>query len=152
MTKNLDLTKLKAQTQLVAAGREYSEHGIVNPPVYHASTILFRTVEALKSGGQPYVYGRRGTPTSRALETAIARLEGGHDARVCASGLSAVTTTLLTFLRPGDHMLMTDAVYGPVRHFCSTILKANGIEVVYYDPLIAGGVEALLQPNTRVVY
>jgi cystathionine beta-lyase len=152
MTKNPNLAKLKAETQLVAAGREYSEHGIVNPPVYHASTILFRTVEALKSGGQPYVYGRRGTPTSRALETAIARLEGGHDARVCASGLSAVTTTLLTFLRPGDHMLMTDAVYGPVRHFCSTILKANGIEVVYYDPLIAGGVEALLQPNTRVVY
>jgi cysteine-S-conjugate beta-lyase len=152
MTKNPNLAKLKAETQLVAAGREYSEHGIVNPPVYHASTILFPTVEALKSGGQPYVYGRRGTPTSRALETAIARLEGGHDARVCASGLSAVTTTLLTFLRPGDHMLMTDAVYGPVRHFCSTILKANGIEVVYYDPLIAGGVEALLQPNTRVVY
>src|SRR5688572_20230482 len=152
MTKNLDLTKLKAQTQLVAAGREYSEHGIVNPPVYHASTILFPTVAALKSGGQPYVYGRRVTPTSRALETSIARLEGGHDARVCASGLSAVTTTLLAFLKPGDHLLMTDAVYGPVRHFCSTVLKANGIDVTFYDPLVGGDIKALLRANTRVVY
>src|SRR5262245_39571796 len=152
MTKNLDLMKLRAETQLVAAGREYYEHGIVNPPVYHASTILFPTVELLKSGGQPYVYGRRGTPTSRALETAIARLEGGHDARVCASGLAAVTITLLAFLKPGDHMLVTDAVYGPVRHFCDTILKAHSIEVTYYDPLVGGRVKSLLLPNTRVVY
>src|SRR5262245_53853931 len=99
MAKIEHLTKYKSQTQLVAAGRDYSEHGIVNPPVYHASTILFPTVEAMKSGGQPYVYGRRGTPTSRALETAIARLEGGHDTRVSASGLSAVTTALLAFLK-----------------------------------------------------
>src|SRR4026208_1329695 len=120
MARNLDLTRFRAATQLVAAGKEYSEHGIVNPPVYHASTILFPTVEVLKAGGQPSRYGRRGTPTSRAIETAIARLEGGHDARVCASGLSAVTTTLLAFLRPGDHMLITDAVYGPVRHFCNS--------------------------------
>jgi cysteine-S-conjugate beta-lyase len=152
MTKNLDLTKLRAETQLVAAGREYSEHGVVNPPVYHASTILFPSVEVLKSGGQPYVYGRRGTPTSRALETAIARLEGGHDARVCSSGLAAVTTTLLAFLKPGDHMLITDAVYGPVRHFCNTILRAQGVEVTYYDPLVSSGIKALLQTNTRIIY
>jgi cysteine-S-conjugate beta-lyase len=152
MTKNLDLAKLKPQTQLVAAGREYSEHGIVNPPVYHASTILFPTVAALKSGGQPYVYGRRGTPTSRALETSIARLEGGYDARVCASGLSAVTTTLLAFLKPGDHLLMTDAVYGPVRHFCGTVLTPNGIDVTYFDPLVGDGIKTLLRANTRIVY
>ncbi|HEY7765072.1 MAG TPA: cystathionine beta-lyase [Aestuariivirgaceae bacterium] len=152
MTKIADPKKFRAETQLVTAGREYSEHGIVNPPVYHASTILFPTVEALKSGAQPYVYGRRGTPTSRALETAIARLEGGHDSRVCSSGLSAVATTLLAFLRPGDHMLMTDAVYGPVRHFCGTILKNHGVEIDHYDPLIGANIQGLLRKNTRVVY
>lgn len=152
MAKNLNITKFREETQLVAAGREYAEHGIVNPPVYHASTILFPTVELLKSGDQPYIYARRGTPTSRALETAIARLEGGHDARVCASGLSAVTTTLLAFVKPGDHILVTDAVYGPVRHFCNTILKAHGIEVTYYDPLVGSRIKSLLQPNTRIVY
>jgi cystathionine beta-lyase len=144
--------KLRPETQLVVAGRNYSEHGIVNPPVYHASTVLFPTMEALKTGAQPYRYGRRGTPTSRALESAIAQLEGGHDTRVCASGLSAVTTTLLAFLKPGDHLLATDAVYEPVRHFCDTLLRRNAVEVTYYDPLIGEGIAALLKSNTRVVY
>jgi cystathionine beta-lyase len=152
MAKASDITKLKRETQLVAAGRNFSEHGIVNPPVYHASTILFPTMQSLQSGDQPYKYGRRGTPTSRALESAIAQLEGGHDTRVCASGLSAVTTTLLAFLNPGDHLLITDAVYGPVRHFCSTVLKRFGVEATYYDPLAGGDISNLLRPNSRVIY
>jgi cysteine-S-conjugate beta-lyase len=152
MAKISDPTKLKPETQLVTAGRDYSEHGIVNPPVYHASTILFPTMQAFQTGAQPYVYGRRGTPTSRALESAIAQLDGGHHARVCASGLSAVTTTLIGFLKPGDHLLITDAVYGPVRHFCSTLLQRYGVEIIYYDPLIGKNIAQLLRPNTRVIY
>jgi cystathionine beta-lyase len=152
MAKISDPSKLKPETRLVTAGRDYSEHGIVNPPVYHASTILFPTMRALQAGGQPYVYGRRGTPTSRALESAIAELEGGHDARVCASGLSAVTTALIGFLKPGDHLLITDAVYGPVRHFCSTLLQRYGIEITYYDPLLGENIATLLRSNTRVIY
>jgi cystathionine beta-lyase len=152
MAKISDPGKLKPETLLVTAGREYSEHGIVNPPVYHASTILFPTLEALHSRTQPYLYGRRGTPTSRALETAIARLEGGHDARVCASGLSAVSTTLLAFLKPGDHLLVTEAVYQPVRHFCDTLLQRYGVEVTYFDPQIGKEIGALLRPATRAVY
>jgi cystathionine beta-lyase len=152
MAKVSDISKLERETQLVAAGREFSEHGIVNPPVYHASTILFPTMQSLQSGDQPYNYGRRGTPTSRALESAIAQLEGGHNTRVCASGLSAVTTTLLAFLNPGDHLLITDAVYGPVRHFCNTVLKRFGVEATYYDPLVGGDIGNLLRPNSRVIY
>jgi cystathionine beta-lyase len=152
MAKASDISKLERETQLVAAGREFSEHGIVNPPVYHASTILFPTMQSLQSGDQPYNYGRRGTPTSRALESAIAQLEGGHNTRVCASGLSAVTTTLLAFLNPGDHLLITDAVYGPVRHFCNTVLKRFGVEATYYDPLVGGDISNLLRPNSRVIY
>jgi cystathionine beta-lyase len=143
---------LKPETRLVTAAREFSEHGIVNPAVYHASTILFPTVEAFQSAGQPYVYGRRGTPISRALERAIADIEGGYNTRVCASGLSAVTTTLLSFLKTGDHLLITDAVYGPVRHFCDTVLKRYGVEVTYYDPLLGGKIAGLMRSETRVVY
>ena len=150
--KPIDFSRVRAETRLVAAAREFAEFGFVNPPVYHASTILFPTVQALRDRTQPYLYGRRGTPTSRALETAVARLEGGHDTRVCGSGLAAVTTALLAFLKAGDHLLVTDAVYAPTRHFCDTLLKRYGVEVEYYAPRIGAKIEGLLRPNTKVIY
>jgi cysteine-S-conjugate beta-lyase len=139
-------------TRLVGAGREYSEHGMVNPAVYHASTVLYPTVQALVDRNQEYNYARRGTPSSRALESAVAELEGGHAAKICPSGLAAVTTTLLALLKTGDHLLVTDAVYGPTRLFCDTALKRLGIETTYYDPLIGGGIADLFRPQTRLVY
>jgi cystathionine beta-lyase len=147
-----DPNSLRPETRLVSAARKFCEHGIVNPPVYRASTILFPTVESLHDKSQTYVYGRRGTPTSRAFETAVAQLEGGHDAKASSSGLSAITTLLLGMLKSGDQLLMTDTVYAPVRHFCDTILKRLNIETVYYDPLIGGRIGALIQPHTRMVY
>ena len=153
MTKNIpDLKSLKPETRIVAAGREYAEHGIVNPAVYHASTILFPTVQALHDRKQDYLYGRRGTPTSRALETAIAALEGGHACKVSPSGMAAISTTLLAFLKAGDHLLMVDTAYHPTRQFCDSILKGLNIETTYYDPLIGLGVGALIRPNTKIVY
>ena len=150
--KKSDLTSLKAETRLIAAGREFAEHGIVNPAVYHASTITFPTVQALLERDQPYTYGRKGTPTSRALETAIAALEGGHDCKVSSSGLAAVTTTLLAFVKTGEHVLIPDTVYHPVRQLCDSILKGLGIETTYYDPLIGRGIAGLIRANTKVVY
>jgi cystathionine beta-lyase len=147
-----DLAKLQPETRLVTAGREYAEHGIVNPAVYHASTILFPDVETLKNRSQEYLYGRRGTPTSRAVETAIASLEGGHDCKVSPSGLAAISTTLLAFLKAGDHLLVTDTAYHPTRSFCDGLLSKLAIETTYYDPMIGGGIADLIRPNTRVVY
>lgn len=147
-----DLSTLKPETRLVAAGRQFSEHGFVNPAVYHASTVLFDDVEALHDKHARYRYARRGTPTSLAVETAIAALDGGHASKVASSGLAAIATALLAFLKSGDHLLMVDAVYGPARHLCDTVLKGLGIETTYYDPLIGGGIAALIRPNTRVVY
>lgn len=147
-----DPSRLKPQTRLVKGARDYAEFGIVNPPVYHASTILFPNVQSLHEHKQPYVYGRRGTPTSRALETAIAQLEQGHDCRVCPSGLAAVTTTLLSYLKAGDHLLITDTVYSPVRHFCDTLLKGLGVEVTYYDPLVGAKISEQIRANTRMIY
>ena len=143
---------LKPQTRLVTASREYAEHGMVNPAVYRASTITFPDVEALHSRKQPYLYGRRGTPTSRAFETAVAELEGGHNSKATPSGLAAVSSALMAFLGSGDHLLMVDTVYHPARLFCDSVLKRMGVETTYYDPAIGKGISSLIRSNTRVVY
>jgi len=147
-----DLSRLSPQTRLVAAGRDYSEHGFVNPAVYHGSTVTFPNAAALREPTQKYVYGRRGTPTSRAVEEAVALVEGGYAAKVCPSGLAAISTALLSFLKSGDHLLMVDTVYHPARQFCDTLLKGLGIETTYYDPLIGRGIAQMIRPNTRMVY
>ena len=148
----LDLAALSPQTRLVAAGRDYAEHGFVNPAVYHGSTVLFPSAHALHDRSQPYVYGRRGTPTSRAVEDAVALVEGGHKAKVTPSGMAAISTALLAFLKTGDHLLMVDTVYNPARQFCDGLLKGFGVDTTYYDPLIGRGIGGLIRTNTRVVY
>lgn len=141
----------KPATKLVAAGRDYSEHGIINPAVYHASTILFPSADALRNYNQPYRYGRRGTPTSRAVEDTIAQLEGGYACKMTPSGLAAVASVMLAFLSAGDHVLITDSAYKPTREFTDSTLKRMGIEATYYDPLIGAGIAELMQPNTKLV-
>jgi cysteine-S-conjugate beta-lyase len=152
MSKKKLPPNLRPQTLVTKVGLEYAEHGIVNPAVYRASTITFPDVETLNTRNQEYTYGRKGTPTSRAFETAVAALEGGYDTKACPSGLAAVTAALLAFLKSGDHLLMTDTAYWPTRHLCDTFLKGLGIETTYYDPLIGGNIRTLIKPNTRVIY
>lgn len=147
-----DRSKLKPATRIASSAKEYAEHGMVNPAIYHASTVLFPNVDAMHNPRQAYVYGRRGTPTSRAIEAAICELEGGFNCKVCPSGQAAVSLALLAFLKPGDHLLMIDAVYGPVRHLCNTVLKNFGIETEYYAPQIGTNIVKLMRPNTKVVY
>ena len=147
-----DLSTLSPETRLVAAGRDYAEHGFVNPAVYHGSTVLFPTAQSLHDRSRDYVYGRRGTPTSRAVEEAVALVEGGHNAKMAPSGLAAISTALLAFLKAGDHLLMVDTAYQPARQFCDGLLKGLGVETTYYDPLAGRGIAQLIRPNTRVVY
>ncbi len=128
-------------------------HGIINPPVYHASTVLSPTLEAYRNIKNAKVrYGRRGTPTSHAFEDAIAALEGGNGAVSTPSGLAAVTCLITACAKAGDHILVTDNAYQPTRYFCQTILKKFGVETEYYDPTIGGMIETLIRPNTSVVY
>jgi cystathionine beta-lyase len=128
-------------------------HGIINPPVYHASTILFPTLEAYRNVRLAKVrYGRRGTPTSHAFEDAIAALEGGSGAVSTPSGLAAVTCLITACVKSDDHILVTDNAYQPTRYFCQTVLKKFGVETEYYDPTIGGRIETLIRPNTSVVY
>jgi cysteine-S-conjugate beta-lyase len=146
----------KPDTILTHAGcSPGTNHGIVNPPVYHASTVLFPTVESLEDAGHSFDgvrYGRIGTPTSQAFETAIAELEGAYKAVAVPSGLAAITTALLAFVSAGDHILVSDSVYGPNRLFCTDMLKRMGVETEFYDPLIGAGISRLMRPNTRVVF
>ncbi len=145
----------KPQTLLVTAGRDATEyHGFVNPPVYHASTVLYPNAADLVAHRSRYQYGRRGTPTSEALEDALRALEGPRCAGVSLlpSGAAAVSTALLAMLSAGDHLLITDSVYRPTRSFADTILKRYGVETTYYDPLIGGNIGALFKPNTRAVF
>jgi cysteine-S-conjugate beta-lyase len=153
MSKRIqDRSRLKTTTRIATAAREFNEHGMVNPAVYHASTVTFPDVATLEARAQPYTYGRYGTPTSRAFETAVAELEGGFDCRAAPSGLSAITAALLAFLKAGDHLLMVDTAYWPVRNLCDSLLKGLNIEIDYYDPLIGKNISTLMKANTRIVY
>jgi cysteine-S-conjugate beta-lyase len=145
---------MKDPTKVITTGRNPDEQfGAVNPPVVHASTVLFPTSKELSiSKTFKYRYGRHGMPTQHALMDAMADLEGGHKAILSASGLAAVTTALHAFLSAGDHLLMVDTVYGPTRAFCNKHLARFGVETTYYDPLIGAGIENLVKPNTKVVF
>lgn len=145
--------RLAVATQLVHSGRDKSLTGpFVNPPVVHASTVLFDSVETMHGRKQRYQYGRRGTPTSEALETAVTELEGATGTVLCPSGLSAATTALLASVSAGDHVLIVDCVYAPVRHFADTVLKQLGVSVTYFRPDVGAGIEALFTDRTTVVY
>jgi cystathionine beta-lyase len=129
---------------------------MVNTPVFRTSTVLFPTLEEYEGRGDDRFtgvrYGRHGTPTTQALEEAVARLEGGYRAVALPSGLAAIVCAISAFVKSGDHLLVADCVYSPTRRFCDARLVPNGVEVEYYDPLIGAGIERLFRPNTRAVY
>ena len=142
-------------TRVVTAGRHPpSYHGFVNPPVYHASTVLYPSAEDYVAHRARYQYGRVGTPTTEALESALAELEGPQCAGVALlpSGLAAISTALLAVLKAGDHLLVTDNAYGPTRAFCEQILPRFGIATTFYDPAIGAGIGAQFRPDTRAIY
>src|SRR5215475_1307251 len=144
----------KAETRLVTAGRDTkAQKGFVNPPVVRGSTVLYPTADDLHAHRGEFQYGRRGTPTTRALQDLLMALEGPACAGVgiAPSGLAAISTTLLSVTKAGDHILVCDNAYRPTRNFCNGVLARYGVETSYFDPLIGGGIEELFKPNTRAV-
>ena len=140
-------------TRLAHSGNDPRDyHGFVNPPVVHASTVLFPDAKTMRDRAQPYTYGTRGTPTTDALANAINDLEGSAGTIMVPSGLAAVTIPLLAFLSAGDHLLLIDTVYNPTRRFADTVLTRMGIDVEYYTPERGTDIEALIRPNTRVIF
>ncbi len=154
----------KPATRLVQAGRrrEWTGDprlggGIVNPPVWRASTILYDNVADLRARGNQthdqLFYGRRGTPTVWALAEAVTRLEPeAHATLLYPSGVAAISTALLACLRPGDELLMVDSAYEPTRSFCNGMLATLGVTTRVYDPLIGAGIADLIGPATRMIF
>ena len=150
--------RYRDETLLSVMGRDpAANHGVVNPPVYHASTILHETAAALREAtfgpreyGKTY-YGRYGTPTTFPLQDSIAELEKGHRCYLFGSGKAAIVAALLAFVKSGDHVLMTDSAYGPTRGLANGLLKRMGIETTFYDPGLGAGIADLMRENTSVV-
>ena len=148
-----NLSQFRERTRLVHAGRDPSEqHGFVNTPIYRGSTVLYPTTDDLLHRRGRYSYGTKGTPTTEALEQAWTAISGAAGTVLAPSGLAAVTLGLMSCLKAGDHLLMTDSVYRPTRDFCNGMLKRFGVETTYYDPLIGAGIGDLFRPNTAAVF
>jgi cysteine-S-conjugate beta-lyase len=144
----------KVETTLVTAGRDTkAQKGFVNPSVVHGSTVLYPTADDLRAHRGEFRYGRHGTPTTKALQEAMMELEGPQCAGVgiAPSGAGAISTTLLSVLKSGDHLLVCDNVYQPTRNFCNGLLARYGVETTYFDPLIGSGIAELFKANTRAV-
>ena len=150
---------MRDETKVVHAGRHPEQfEGAVNPPVYHVSTVLSPSLAHWEQKKKDYAaerpgmyYGRHGTPTLDALEEAITALEGGYRTMIYPSGLAACAGAILSYVKAGDHILISDSAYGPTRRLGSRLLARFGVEAQFYDPLIGAGIEALLRPSTSVV-
>ena len=153
MPKPTDLARFGERTRLVHAGRDpWEQHGFVNTPIYRGSTVLYRTTDDLMHRRGRYSYGTKGTPTTEALESAWTALCGAAGTVLTPSGLAAITVALMSCLKAGDHLLVSDSVYRPTRQFCDGVLKRFGVETTYYDPLVGAGIGDLFRPNTTAVF
>ncbi|WP_346396490.1 cystathionine beta-lyase [Pseudomonas syringae] len=150
----------RAHTALSQRGRSAgSGPGIaVNPPVVRLSTVLFDSLESLRQAEirttgpeRSLTYGANGNPTAFALQDLISELEGAYGTCLYPTGLAAVAQMFQSFLRPGDHVLITESVYGPVRRLAKTMLTAFDIQFDFYAA-DGSNVESLIKANTRMIY
>ena len=145
-------------TTFVHAGRKKRfSQGSVNPVLQRASSLVFNSIEDKKHATQhrakgELFYGRRGTLTHFALQDLMCEMEGGVGCYLYPCGAAAVTNSILSFVKSGDHVLMSGAAYEPTQDFCNIVLKKMQIDTTYYDPLIGVDIATLIQPNTKVLF
>lgn len=143
---------LSVETVLTHHGREPDhQFGFVNTPVYRGSTILFKTLADIEAQQQKYLYGRAGNPTTESVEAIVTQLEGAYRTQLVPSGLAAITVALLSCVKAGDDVLVTDSAYEPGRTFSDGFLTRMGVSVRYYDPRIGSALADLMRPNTTAV-
>ena len=123
--------------------------------VWRASTVLFDSIDDFTRRRDRlfdgYSYGVTGTPTSRELERRIAELEHAAHCVVVPSGQAALCLVLLTLLKQGDHLLVSDAAYGPLKSFAGEWMAGLGVEVSFYPATDGAEIQAWLRPNTRLI-
>ncbi len=144
-------------TKAIHAGQTLeAEHGSVAMPIFQTSTFAFHNVnegaELFSGKRHGYIYSRMGNPTTKALEDNVTALEGGYRALATASGMAAISTVYATFLKSGDHMISTDAVYGPSRVVVEKDFSRFGIEYSYVDTTNLDNIRAAIRPNTKMIY
>ncbi|MGX1098914.1 cystathionine beta-lyase [Amorphus sp. MBR-141] len=140
-------------TRLAHAGPSpHDNHGFVNPPVFHGSTVLAPNLQAAQDRSRRYLYGRQGTPTMDALEQTVTDIEGAAGTILTSSGLEACTVALMSCTKAGDHVLVADNVYGPTRRFCDKVLARFGVETTYFDPQLGAGIADHFRDNTTTVF
>ena len=159
MTDRTDDRELGDATRVVQAGRRKEwTGGIVNPPVWRASTILYDSIADLRANAgrdthHRLYYGRRGTPTQWSLADALTSLEPGAEATfLYPSGVAAIAAALLSVLSPGDELLLVDSDYDPTRGQAMQLLRRFGINTRFYDPLIGAGIADLIGPATKAIF
>lgn len=154
MNRSDDLPEFSApETLLTHGGRDpAAQWGFVNTPVVRGSTVVFETLDALEDAGRRYRYGRQGTPTTQAVADIVTALEEAEGTVLTPSGLAAISMALLSCLKAGDEVLMSDSVYEPTRNLCTEVLAPLGVSARFYDPRMAGGVATEIGERTRVVY
>lgn len=146
-------------TRLSHLGRPGTKaHGFVNTPLHRGSTVLYESMEQRRAHlkkrfDQALTYGLQGSATHHALENVIADIEGGARCQIFPTGLAAITGPLLAYLSTGDHMLVPDSVYGPVRTFCDTMARRLGMATTYYPPeATPEELATLFQARTKILY
>lgn len=138
------------ETRLIHTRKARLDRVTVNPPVERASTVVFRD-EASLYGAKP-TYGRMGLTVHRELEAAMGELEGAAHTRLAGNGLQACALAIATCVSSGDHLLFTDAAYGPTARFCEKRLKAMGVTAERFDPRSLADLESRLRPETKVIF
>tara|TARA_B100000686_G_scaffold355150_1_gene470445 strand:- start:3389 stop:4582 length:1194 start_codon:yes stop_codon:yes gene_type:complete len=150
--------KFKTKTKLILSGREIKkENSFVNPPISKGSTVTFKSVKEMKDSiaiknSQTLTYGRFGSNTTFKLEKAITNIEEGYTTVATSSGTAAIIASLLSTLKSGDHLLMTDSAYAAAKYAAKYLLKNMGITTTFYNPLIGKDISQLIQKNTKVIY
>lgn len=152
-----DLNSAGFLTRSVHAGQTPDPaYGALATPIYQTSTFVFDSAEqAVRrfNGEEPgYAYSRGGNPTVRAFEEKIANLEGGEDAVATGSGMGAVGSALMGCTKAGDHIVVSDCVYGCTNMVIREILPSFGVDCTAVDVTDLGAVKAAIRPNTKVIY
>lgn len=155
--RKTDWSNVDFETMIIHAGQEHDPaYGALATPIYQTSTFCFDTVEegAAKFAKEMpgYVYSRGGNPTTRAFELKCAAMEGGEDAVATASGMGAVGSVMVAFLKCGDHVIFDSAVYGCTDIVATVNLPNMGIEVTCVDTSDLEALRAAIRPNTKMIY
>ena len=152
----MDIKKMKFDSKLIHAGHFEDQFHSATVPIYQTSTFGFTDADngaaCFAGEAEGYIYTRIGNPTLTALEDSVAALEGGYKGIAVSSGMAAVNTIYFGLLNQGDHIISTDAVYGPSRGVMENHYSRFGVQSSYVDTTDVENIKKALKSNTRLLF